>query len=251
MPPYNVNCKISGLTPLQVSLLEQAGCRVTDDKVEFEIDRDSNESSDAFRNRCSRWINRELYRLNAFTEILLKATDIAISPNPGDVTVNIPALLSHYHQHPPAHLGWSDKSLEFIVYAWSVASHTQDVVLCFVMLDLICEAAGVNQDNWNMDGFPPRFAEIKLIRNLLVHGDENPNHKLNKYLKLYADPIDANRFTNRHQHLELARLRCPYLKLAVWNVVMMKSVESEVDIKSDEVADRKVLHLERGPFPVE
>jgi len=250
MSSYVVSCEIIGLTSLQSTLLEQGGCRVAVDTVEFEVVRNQDESSDEFRDRCNRWINRELFRVNAFTNNLLKATSIKIEPPPGGITINASAGWGHCKQLPLNHVGWSDESLEFILSAWSVAIHSKDLVLCFVMLDTICEAAEVTQDWGDQAKWPPRFAEVRLIRNLLVHGVKTPKNQVRKYLELCSHSIDPNRFESRYQHLELARLRCSHLKSAVWKIVMSKSVEAEVDIFSDEPASLNgIVLIDYGPHP--
>lgn len=251
MSNYVVTCEIPGLTSLQSTLLEQAACRMADEKVEFELARNCDEPSDDFRNRCARWISRELSRLNALTGKLLKAISLEINPSPGGITINCSAGWAHQVQFPPNHVGWSEDSLEFILSAWGIANHTEDLVLCFVMLDTICEAAEVAQNWVDRDKWPPRFAEVRLIRNLLVHGVKIPKPQVREYLQLCANSIDFNRFENRYQHLELARFRRSHLKSAVWKVVMNKVVEDEVDLHSEEPATlRGILIYDSGPHPV-
>lgn len=250
MSNYVVTCEIPGLTSLHSTLLAQGGCRITDEKVEFELARNSDESSDEFRNRCARWIGRELSRLNALTNKLLKATSINIDPSPGGYVLKASAGWFHRGQLPPSHVGWSDESLELILSAWEVASHTEDVVLCFVMLDTICEAAGIPQVWVDKTKWPPRFVEVNLIRNLLVHGSEKPNSHVRNYLEFCTESIGSNRFENRHHHIELARFRCSHLKSAVWKVVMNKVVDDEVDLLSEEPATlRGILLIDNGPHP--
>lgn len=250
MSNYVVTCEIPGLTSLHSTLLEQGGWRIVDGKVEFELERDSDESSDEFRNRCARWIGRELSRLNALTNELLKAASISINPSPGGYVLKASAGWLHKKQLPPSHVGWGDESLELILSAWEVASHTEDVVLCFVMLDTICEAAGIPQVWVDKTKWPPRFVEVNLIRNLLVHGSEKPNSNVRNYLEFFTKSIGSNRFENRHQHIELAMFRCAHLKSAVWKVVMNKIVEDEVDILSTEPATLQgIIIMDEGPHP--
>jgi hypothetical protein len=143
-------------------------------------------------------------------------------------------------------VGWSEEALEFILSAWGVASHTEDLVLCFVMLDTICKAAEVSQDWVDKAKWPPRFAEVRLIRNLLVHGVKTPKPQVREYLEFCTNSIDSNRFENRYQHLELARFRCSHLKSAVWKVV-----KDEVDLLSEEPATlRGILLIDNGPHPL-
>jgi hypothetical protein len=250
MSNYVVKCEIPDLTSLHSTLLEQGGCRIADEKVEFELARNCDESSDKFRNRCARWISRELSRLNALTNKLLKATSINIDPSPGGITIKASTGWAHQKQFPPSHVGWSEEALEFILSAWGVASHTEDLVLCFVMLDTICEAAEVSQNWVDKAKWPPRFAEVRLIRNLLVHGVKTPKPQVREYLEFCTNSIDSNRFENRYQHLELAQFRCSHLKSAVWKVVMNKVVEDEVDLLSEEPATlRGILLIDNGPHP--
>lgn len=250
MSDYVVTCEIPGLTSLQSALLEQGGCRIFGEQVKFELARNYAESSDEFRNRCARWISRELSRLNALTNKMLKATSMNIDPSPGGVTIKASTVWAHQEQFPPSHVGWSEEALEFILSAWGVASQTADLVLCFVMLDTICEAAEVSQDWVDKTKWPPRFAEVRLIRNLLVHGVNTPKYQVCEYLEICTNSIGSNRFENRYQHLELARFRCSHLKSAVWKVVMNKVVEEEVDLLSEEPATlRGIFLIDNGPHP--
>jgi len=250
MSNYAVTCEIHGLTSLHSTLLEQGGCRITDQKVEFKLTRNCDESSDDFRNRCARWISRELSRINALTNKLLKATSINIDPSPGGVTIKVPTGWTHQEQFPPSHVGWSEEASEFILSAWEIASHTEDLVLCFVMLDTICEAAEVSQDWSDKAKWPPRFAEVRLIRNLLVHGVKTPKPQVREYLEFCSNSIDSNRFENRNRHIELARFRCSHLKSAVWNIVINKVIEDEVDLLSEEPATlRGIFLINNGPHP--
>jgi len=236
---------------LHVTLLEQAGCRVLGDILTFKLLREQEESSDEFRDRGARWIGRELSRLNVLTCNLLKAVSLSFEPPAGDITVNVAAAWGHAPQMPPSHIGWSDEGLEFRVGAWDIACHTDDDVLCFVMLDSICESAGVPQKWTDRDAWPPRFAEVRLIRNLLVHGSEKPNPEVLKYLEVCTRSIPGNRYTNRHKHLELARLRSAHLVLSVWRVVVNGIVESEVELFSDQPASLRGFIVEdQGPYSI-
>jgi len=251
MSNYVVFCNISGLKPMQATLLEQAGCRVLGDVVEFELLREQEESSDEFRDRGARWIGRELSRLNVLTGILYKAASLRFEPPTGNVTVNVGAAWGHAPQMPPSHAGWSDEGLEFRVSAWDIASHTEDTVLRFVMLDSICESAGVSQEWIDRGTWPPRFAEVRLIRNLLVHGSAEPNQEVLKYLEVCTRSIPGNRFINRHKHLELARLRSAHLVLSVWRVVVNDCVESEVELSSYQPASLRGCIIEdQGPYSI-
>ncbi len=251
MSNYVVSCKVLGLKSLHINLLEQAGCRVEEDLVIFDLSREQEESSDEFRARGARWIGRELSRINVLTSNLFKATSLSFEPAPGNVNVNIDAAWSHAPQMPPQHVGWTDAGLEFRLTAWDVASHTEDTVLRFVMLDSICESAGVPQDWINQDSWPPRFAEVRLIRNLLVHGAEVPKQEVLRYLEVCARFIPGNRFESRYKHLELAQLRSAHLVLSVWRVVVNGCVEVDVELFSDQPASRGGFVIEdQGPYPI-
>ncbi|KZY74147.1 hypothetical protein A3740_17430 [Oleiphilus sp. HI0068] len=172
MTTYSVTCTVQGLEPLHVALLEQAGCHVTDDRVSYDISLQTEETDNEFTERSKRWINRELSRVNALTERFFEATAFEFEPRIGNITVRPAAAWGYVPQKPPSHNGWEDEGLEFRLNAWNVASKTEDVVLRFVMLDTICESTEVNQDWADRDKWPPRFAEVRLVRNLLVHGKE-------------------------------------------------------------------------------
>lgn len=251
MVDYVVSCEISKVTPLQVALLEQAGCRVQEEVVEFELQRLQEETSDEFRERAGRWIRRELSRLNVLTGNLLKYRSLKIDPPPGGVTVTVAAAWGHAPQSPPCHVGWLKEGAEFRVTAWDVASHAEDLILRFVILDSICESAGVLQTWHNKDSWPPRFAEIRLIRNLLVHGSPDAKREVKQYLDSCIGSMPGNRFTNRHSHIELARLRAPHLTAAVWNIVINDCVETEVEIFCDKPAGLKGIIIEtQGPHSI-
>lgn len=271
MSNYVVSCKVSGLKSLHITLLEQAGSRVQEDLVIFDLSREQEETSDEFRDRGARWIGRELSRINVLTGILFKATPPSFEPVPGNINVNIatassdatqvPRLAyspftcgtawSHAPQMPPNHAGWSDEGLEFRLSAWDVASHTEDTVLRFVMLDSICESALVPRKWDNKDSWPPRFAEVRLIRNLLVHGTKVPNEEVLRYLEVCTRSIPGNRFTSRYKHLDLARLRSAHLVLSVWRVVMNDCVEADVELFSKKSASLSGCAIEeQGPYSI-
>jgi hypothetical protein len=252
MSNYVVSCKVLGLKSLHINLLEQAGCRVEEGLVTFDLSREQEESSDEFRARGARWIGRELSRINVLTSNLFKATFLSFEPAPGNINVNIFTAWSHAPQMPPHHAGWTDEGLEFRLAAWDVASHTDDTVLRFVMLDSICESAGVPQRWINQDSWPPRFAEVRLIRNLLVHGTEMPKNEVRHYLAVCARSISGNRFTSRYEHLELAQLRSAHLVLSVWRVVLRGCVKVHVDLFSDQPASRGGFVIEdQGVYPIQ
>jgi len=231
-------------------LLEQAACRISEEAVEFDLTQESDESSDEFRDRGARWIGRELSRVNALTGELLKATSLRTDPSPGGTTIQVAAAWGHQVQIPPTHTGWPDDAVEFRLSAWDVARHTEESVLRFVMLDSICESAGVLQDWTNEQTWPPRFAEVRLIRNLLVHGSKTPNKQVRRYLETCTISTPINRFTGRHKHLELARLRSPHLKSAVWSIVINDCVDAEINLRSAQPASLSgIILLDNGPHP--
>lgn len=251
MSNYVVSCNISGLKPMHITLLEQAGCRILEDVVTFELLREQGESGDEFRERGARWIGRELSRLNVLTGNLLKASSIRFEPPTGNITINVAAAWGHAPQKPPNHSGWQDEGLEFRVSAWDIASHTDDNVLRFVMLDSICESAGVPREWTDRDVWPPRFAEVRLIRNLIVHGSEQPSPEVLQYLEVCTKSILGNRFTNRHKHLELARLRSAHLMSSVWRVIVNCCVEGEVELFSSRPASlRGIIVEDQGPYSI-
>lgn len=252
MSNYVISCTVSGLKDLHTKLLQQAGCCVSKDVVKLNFLREKGESSDELRNRGERLIGRELSRLNALTGDPFTAAAVKVEPPPGSVTINVAAAWAHAPQMPPNHTGWSEKGLEFRLSAWDIASHTEDTVLRFVMLDSICESAGVSRNWTNKDDWPPRFAEVRLIRNLLVHGSETPKQEVCQYLEACTKSIPESRFTVRYKHLELARLRSPHLLLSVWRIVIDGCVETEVDLHSEQPADLGgIFTIDNGPFPAE
>lgn len=251
MSNFVVSCKVVGLKSLHVMLLEQAGCCVEDDLVIFELSREQEESNNEFRDRGARWIGRELSRINVLTSNLFKVNTLSFEPTLGDTSINLGTVWSQAPQMPPKHVGWSDEGLEFRVAAWDVASHTEDIVLRFVMLDSICESAGVPREWIEEDSWPPRFAEVRFIRNLLVHGTEMPSHQVLRYLEVCTKCIPGNRFTSRHKHLELARLRSAQLVSSVWRVVMNGCVEADVELFSDQPASIGGWLIEdQGPYSI-
>jgi hypothetical protein len=152
---------------------------------------------------------------------------------------------------PPKHTGWSDDAVEFRLSAWEVARHSEDIVLRFVMLDSICESAKVTQDWADNESWPPRFAEVRLIRNLLVHGSERPKEQVRRYLETCTVSIPTSRFTGRHKHLELARLRAPHLMSAVWKIVINDCVDSQIELSCGQPASLKgIILLDQGPYPI-
>jgi hypothetical protein len=172
---YVFLCTVPGLREPESSLLAQADCRIQGELVEFNLNRAPDEGSDQLRNRGAQWIGRELSRVNVSTGRLLKATSLRAEPSPGSITIRTAAVWDHQVPMPPSHCGWSDDAVQFRLSAWDVARHTEDPVLRFVMLDAICESASVCRDWTDQSRPPPRFAEVRLIRNLLVHGSPSPN----------------------------------------------------------------------------
>mgnify|MGYP000920406127 CR=1 FL=1 len=248
---YLFLCSIPGLREPESSLLAQANCRIRGESVEFNLDRTPDEASDHFRNRGAQWIARELFRVNALTGRLLRATSLRAEPSPGSIAVRVIAAWDHQVQMPPRHCGWESEGVQFRLDAWEIARHTEDVTLRFVMLDAICESASVNQDWTDLSRLPPRFAEVRLIRNLLVHGRPNPKNQVQQYLGLLREPVPVSRFDGRSEHLELARFRSPHLLSAVWKIVINDCVDIEVDFQSAEPASTSgILLLDRGPYPI-
>ncbi len=232
-------------------LLEQAGCRVCGEEVEFELTRTNDEDSDEFRDRGARWIARELSRVNALTGKLLKATSLRVDPSPGHQTINVAAVWEHQDQMPPSHSGWPNGAIEFRLSAWAIARHTDDPTLRFVMLDSICESAEVPQKWADYSTWPPRFAEVRLIRNLLVHGSMTPNSEVRRFLERFTISIPGNRFTGRYKHLELARVRSAHLMSAVWAIVINDCVDVQIDLRPAQPATLQgFLLVDKGPYPI-
>lgn len=252
MSEYVFQCTVLGLLEPHSVLLKQAGCRVSGEEVEFDLTRTSNEKSEEFRDRGARWIGRELSRVNALTGKLFKASSLRVNPSPGSITVNVAGVWDHQDQIPPSHSGWSNDATEFRLSAWDIARHTDDHVLRFVMLDSICESAMVPQDWIDESSWPPRFAEVRLIRNLLVHGSMTPNYKVRLFLERCTKSVPINRFAGRRDHLELARMRSPHLMSAVWQIVINDCVDVQVDLRCAEPATlRGILLIDKGPYPAE
>jgi hypothetical protein len=183
---------------------------------------------------------------------LLRATSLRAEPSPGSITVRVAAGWDHQVQMPPSHCGWSNEAVQFRLSAWDTARHTEDPVLRFVMLDVICESASVSQDWKDQSRPPPRFAEIRLIRNLLVHGRQSPNDQVFQYLRLLRPPVPICRFSGRSEHIELARIRSPHLLSAVWKIVINDCVDIKLDLNAAEPASfSAILLLDRGPYPIE
>lgn len=247
---YLFLCTVPGLREPESSLLAQANCRIRGESVEFSLDRTPDEGSDQFRNRGAQWIARELSRVNALTGRLLRATSLRAEPSPGSIAVRVASAWDHQVQMPPRHCGWSNEGVQFRLGAWDIARHTEDVILRFVMLDAICESASVNQAWTDSSRLPPRFAEVRLIRNLLVHGSRNPRDQVRQYLGLLRSPVPASRFAGRFEHIELARTRSPHLLSAVWEIVINDCVDIELDLLATEPASMSgILLLDRGPYP--
>lgn len=247
---YSFFCIVPGLREPESSLLAQANCRIRGESVEFNLHRTPDEGSDHFRNRGARWISRELSRVNALTGRLLRATSLRAEPSPGSITARVAAAWDHQIQMPPRHCGWAREGVQFRLGAWDIARHTEDVILRFVMLDAICESASVNQAWTDLSRLPPRFAEVRLIRNLLVHGSPIPKNQVQQYLRLLSAPVPASRFDGRYEHIELARFRSPHLLSAVWKIVINDCVDIEIDLHAAEPASTSgFLLIDRGPYP--
>ncbi len=246
---YSIKFTIPGLQEPERSLLAQAECHVEGETVDFLLLRRPEDDDEQFKSLANRWIARELCRVNVLTGKLLKAKDLCTEPSLG-VVIRVPTGWDHQVQVPHSHRGWSDESAEFRIGAWDVARHSNDPVLRFVMLDTICESACVTQAWMNKDRMPPRFAEIRLIRNLLVHGSEKPNEDVARYLCLYNPSIPNYRFSNREDHLNLARMRSAHLLSAVWQIVINDIVDIEHNLRENEPASQGGIFLiSHGPFP--
>lgn len=250
--PYVFYCTVHGLREPERFLLAQADCRIQGELVEFNLNRARDEGSDQFRDRGAQWIGRELSRVNALTGRLLKATSLRVEPSPGSITIRIFAAWDHQVQMPPRHCGWSNDAVQFRLSAWDIARHTEDPVLRFVMLDAICESASVCQDWPDQSGLPPRFAEVRLIRNLLVHGKPSPNNQVRQYLRLLRSPVRISRFSGRFEHIELAKVRSPHLLSAVWKIVINDCIDIPIELNAAEPATASgIFLLDRGPYPIE
>lgn len=249
--PYVFYCTVPGLRDPERFLLAQADCRIQEECVEFNLSRAPDEGSDQFRDRGARWIGRELSRVNALTGRLLRATSLRVEPTPGSITIRVAAAWDHQVQIPPSHCGWSNDAVQFRLSAWDIARHTEDPVLRFVMLDAICESASVCQDWIDQSRLPPRFAEVRLVRNLLVHGSPNPKDQVREYLGLLRSPVPINRFIGRFEHIELARIRSPHLLSAVWKIVINDCVDISIELNAAEPATSSgIFLLDLGPYPI-
>lgn len=141
--------------------------------------------------------------------------------------------------------------MQFRLGAWDIARHTEDGILRFVMLDAICESASVNQDWTDPSRLPPRFAEVRLSRNLLVHGSPSPKDQVRQYLGLLRSPVPASRFAGRFEHIELGRIRSPHLLSAVWKIMINDCVDIQLNLQATEPASTSgFLLLDRGPYPI-
>ncbi|MEW8557987.1 MAG: hypothetical protein AB2588_08365 [Candidatus Thiodiazotropha sp.] len=250
--PYLFRCTVPGLREPETSLLAQADCQIQGESVEFNLNRDPDEGSDHFRDRAAQWIDRELSRVNALTGRLLRTTSLQAEPSPGLFTVRADAAWDHQAQMPPSHNGWSNEAVQFRLSAWDTARHTDDPVLRFVMLDAICESASVSRDWIDLTQLPPRFAEVRLIRNLLVHGSPYPSDQVRQYLELLGSSIPKNRYSGRLDHIELARFRSAHLLSAVWKIVINDCIDIDVELFADEPASTSgTILLDRGPYPIE
>lgn len=248
---YVFLCAIPGLREPESFLLGQADCRIQGESVEFNLNRAPDEGSDQFRERGAQWIGRELSRVNALTGKLLKATSLRAEPSPGSNTIRVAAAWDHQVQMPPSHCGWSSDAVQFRLSAWDIARHTEDPVLRFVMLDAICESASVCRDWTDQSRPPPRFAEVRLIRNLLVHGSPSPNDQVRQYLGLLRSPVPISRFSGRFKHIELARIRSPHLLSAVWKIVINDCVDIDIELNAaDPATSSGIILLDRGPYPI-
>ncbi|MEQ1814615.1 MAG: hypothetical protein ABL860_09240 [Candidatus Nitrotoga sp.] len=249
---YVFRCTVPGLREPETSLLAQADCRIQGESVEFNLNRAPDEESDQFRDRGGQWIGRELSRVNALTGRLLRAKSLNAEPSPGSITIRVSAAWDHQVQMPPSHCGWANEAVQFRLSAWDIARHTEDPVLRFVMLDAICESASVSQDWTDQSRPPPRFAEVRLIRNLLVHGSPSPNDQVRQYLRLLRPPVPMSRFSGRFEHIELARFRSPHLLSAVWKIVINDCVDIELDLNAAEPASFSgIMLLDRGSYPIQ
>ena len=247
---YSFSCTVSALREPETSVLAQAGCSIQGDAVKFQLKRNRGEKSDQFRNRGAQWIARELSRVNVLTGRLLRATSITVEPSPGAQRIVLDPIWDHCIQKPPRHCGWLKPGAEFRLRAWDTASHTEDVILRFVMLDVICESAAVSQEWKNDLCQPPRFAEVRLLRNLLVHGENRPRDSELKYLQLLLPAVRASRFDNQDEHLKLAESRSPHLLEAVWNIVISDCVDIEIDLQTSAPASVSGYFItSRGPYP--
>jgi hypothetical protein len=249
---YKFACRVSGLQDLDRVLLGQAGCSVDADTVRFELERfEEEESDDELRQRGSQWIARELSRLFALTGRVHSVEEISISPSLG-VTIKCALSWTHYPQMPQKHLGWSDAGVIFRTSTWEIASNADNEILRYVLLDSICESAGVRQDWGNQDDFPPRFAEVRLIRNLLAHGDEFPKSNVRKYMNFFRDRFPVDRFKGRPWHLDLALTRKAPLLSAVWKVVLRDCADPCVSLEESDPAmiNPSIIYIERGPCPL-
>lgn len=239
---YSIKYTIPGLQEPERSLLAQAECNIKGETVEFILLRTPEDNDEQFTRLANRWIARELSRINVLTGKLLKAKHLCTEP-PLGVTIRVPTGWDHQVQMPHSHCGWNDKSAEFRIGAWDTARHSHDPVLRYVMLDAICESACVAREWINKDRMPPRFAEVRLIRNLLVHGSEDPNVDVARYLSLYNPSIPDNRFSNREEHLNLARMRSAHLLSAVWRIVINDLVDIDYNLRQDEPASQGGIFL--------
>lgn len=248
--PYKFACRVSGLQDHDRILLGRAGCSVDADTVRFDLERYEGEDSDDFRQRGSRWIARELSRLFALTGRVHDVEEINVRPFL-DVTIRCAPSWIHGPQMPQKHLGWSNAGVVFRVSTWEVASTTDNEILRYVLLDSICESAGVCQ-NWVIkDSFPPRFAEVRIIRNLLAHGARLPRQEVQKYINFFRDRLPADRFEGRPCHLDLALMRKASLLSAVWKVVLRDCADSDVSLEELDPAmkDPGFINIESGPCP--
>jgi hypothetical protein len=247
---YSIKFIVPGLQEPERSLLAQADCQTKGESVDFLLQRRSEDDDEQFTRRANRWIARELSRVNVLTGKLLYAKDLCTEPGLG-VAIRVPTAWDHQVQMPNSHCGWSDESAEFRIDAWDVARHASDPILRFVMLNTICESACVNQAWLEKDRMPPRFAEIRLIRNLLVHGSQSPKEDVARYLGLYNPSIPNSRFSNRDDHLNLARMRSAHLLSAVWQIVINDIVDIEQNLRPNEPATQGgILLIDHGPFPI-
>lgn len=95
---------------------------------------------------------------------------------------------------------------------------------------------------------PPRFTEVRLLRNLLVHGSQYPSEEVGQYLFFFNSSVGSSKFTNRDDHLDLARMRSAHLLSAVWQIVINDVVGSNHAFRVNEHATHGgIILIDQGP----
>ncbi len=192
-------------------------------KLAICLHQEQGETNEALKSRAEWQIKRELLRIHVLEGIIFESNYLGAEP---PLFFGFTGTASTgWFQRPlnpelaKAQETW-EPNIELKLLLWEKAQREiSDVRLTYAYLYMICETSKVDM-RWNgdMNSELKAVQEIKLIRDMLLHGDQ-PQVMVKKYLEKCGIPHERN-VDNSQRHIKLAYDRLHVALPAVWRILL-------------------------------